>query len=101
MSNRITKIYLDPYLFFSLFLLTTLGLFFLYSASNGDLSIVIKQSIYVIIGFLIMTLVSQADPDLFRRTSLIFIIFAIFLLGITYLFVTEINGEISFTNIFS
>jgi len=92
MSNRYTKIYFDPYLFFSLFLLATLGLFFLYSASNGDLSIVIKQSIYVLLGFVIMILVSQADPDLFRRSSLAFIIFAIFLLGITYLFGPEING---------
>ena len=92
MRNRFTKIYFDPYLFFSLFLLTTLGLFFLYSASNGDLSILIKQSIYVLLGFFIMISVSQADPDLFRRTSLTFIIFAIFLLGITYLFGPEING---------
>ena len=51
MSNRPAKIYFDPYLFFSLFALSILGLFFLYSASNGDTSIVLKQSVYIFFGF--------------------------------------------------
>ena len=34
MNKPFQKIYFDPYLFFSLFLLSTLGLFFLFSASN-------------------------------------------------------------------
>jgi rod shape determining protein RodA len=92
MNNRSSKIYFDPYLFFSLFTLSLFGLFFLYSASNADTSIVLKQSAYIIIGFAIMISVSQADPDLFRRTSLMFIIFSVLLLGITFLFGPEING---------
>ena len=92
MSNRVKKIYFDPYLFFSIFLLTTLGLFFLYSASNADLSIVLKQAAYVFIGFILMISVSQADPDLFRRTSFLFILFSFFLLGVTFVFGPEING---------
>ena len=71
MSNRPSKIYFDPYLFFSLFTLSVLGLFFLYSASNADTSIVLKQSVYIFLGFAIMIAVSQADPDVFRRTSLV------------------------------
>ena len=39
-----------------------------------------------------MTLVSQPDPDIFRRTSGLFLIFSFLLLGITYLFGPEING---------
>ena len=66
MNKQIQKIYFDPYLFFSLFLLSALGLFFLFSASNADVSIVSKQFIYVLAGFVIMILVSQPDPDLFR-----------------------------------
>ena len=92
MNKHFQKIYFDPYLFFSLFLLSGLGLFFLFSASNADFSIVLKQFIYVVAGFFIMILVSQPDPDIFRRTSGFFLIFSFLLLGITYLFGPEING---------
>ena len=60
------KIYFDPYLFFSIFLISILGLFFLFSASNGNFEIVSKQSAYVAIGLIIMMLISQPVPDLFR-----------------------------------
>ena len=86
------KIYFDPYLFFSIFLISILGLFFLFSASNGNFEIVSKQSAYVAIGLIIMMLISQPDPDLFRRTSGLFLIFALILMGITYMFGPEING---------
>ncbi len=92
MSKQLQKIYFDPYLFFSLFALSSLGLFFLFSASNADFSIVLKQFFYVFVGFIIMILVSQPDPDIFRRTSGLFLIFSFLLLGITYLFGPEING---------
>ena len=92
MMNKFTKIYFDPYLFFSILVLSTFGLFFLYSASNGEISIVFKQSIYLGLGFIIMLLTSQADPDLFRRTSLLYIILSVLLLGVTFLFGPEING---------
>jgi rod shape determining protein RodA len=92
MNKSFQKIYFDPYLFFSLFLLSILGLFFLFSASNSDISLVLKQMVYVFVGFIIMILVSQPDPDIFRRTSGLFLIFSLLLLGITYLFGPEING---------
>ena len=92
MNKSFQKIYFDPYLFFSLFLLSILGLFFLFSASNSDISLVLKQMVYVFAGFIIMILVSQPDPDIFRRTSGLFLIFSLLLLGITYLFGPEING---------
>ena len=92
MNKSLQKIYFDPYLFFSLFLLSTLGLFFLFSASNSDIGIVSKQFVYIVFGFIIMLLVSQPDPDIFRRTSGLFLISSLLLLGITYLFGPEING---------
>ena len=92
MNKHFQKIYFDPYLFFSLLLLSGLGLFFLFSASNADFSIVLKQFVYVVAGFIIMILISQPDPDIFRRTSGLFLIFSFLLLGITYLFGPEING---------
>ena len=54
MNKQFQKIYLDPYLFFSIFLISSLGLFFLFSASNGDIGSVIKQLVYVIIGLALM-----------------------------------------------
>jgi rod shape determining protein RodA len=92
MNRSFQKIYFDPYIFFSLFLLSVLGLFFLFSASNADMSIVSKQFIYVVAGFIIMILISQPDPDIFRRMSGLFLIFSLLLLGVTYLFGPEING---------
>jgi len=92
MNKPFQKIYFDPYLFFSLFLLSSLGLFFLFSASNSDIYLVLKQMVYVIAGFIMMILVSQPDPDIFRRTSGLFLIFSLLLLGLTYLFGPEING---------
>ena len=92
MNKPFQKIYFDPYIFFSLILLSILGLFFLFSASNANISIVSQQFAYVIAGFIIMVLVSQPDPDIFRRMSGLFLIFSLLLLGITYLFGPEING---------
>jgi len=92
MNKPFQKIYFDPYLFFSIFLISTLGLFFLFSASTGDINIVSKQLVYVVVGFIIMIVISQPDPDIFRRMSGLFLIFSVFLLGITYLFGPEING---------
>ena len=90
--SKLSKIFFDPYLFFSIFLISFLGLFFLYSASNGDTSIVLKQFIFVVFGLILMLLVSQPDPDLFRRYALLFLIFSFLLLGATVLFGPEING---------
>ena len=92
MNKSLQKIYFDPYLFFSLFLLSALGLFFLFSASNMDTSIVLKQFVYIVAGFILMITISQLDPDIFRRNAVLFLIFSFLLLGITYLFGPEING---------
>ena len=51
-NNR--KIYFDKYLFFSITLLSVMGLVFLYSASQGDTTVLIKQSIFVLFGLLLM-----------------------------------------------
>ena len=84
MSNRSAKIYFDPYLFFSLFALSALGLFFLYSASNADTSIVLKQSVYVFLGFARRRSGSQADTDGVRRKERVLIRFSVGRLGITF-----------------
>ena len=67
------SIYFDHYLFISITLLSVMGLFFLYSASHGDLNSVIKQSIFVGFGLCLMLILSQPDPDFYKLFSGLFI----------------------------
>jgi len=69
-----------------------MGLFFLYSASQEDLNTVIKQSIFVGLGLMLMFAVSQLDPDFYKMSSGLFLVVSIVLIFITILFGKEING---------
>lgn len=86
------KIYIDQYLFISITLLSVMGLIFLYSASQGNIETVIKQSFFVIFGLFIMFIVSQPDPDFYKNNALIFIIFSLILVLLTLFFGKEVNG---------
>ena len=86
------SIYFDQYLFISITLLSIMGLFFLYSASQEDLNSVIKQSIFVGFGLMLMFAVSQLDPDFYKMSSGLFLVVSIVLIFITILFGKEING---------
>jgi rod shape determining protein RodA len=70
------SIYFDQYLFISITLLSVMGLFFLYSASQGDINTVIKQSIFVGFGLFLMFVLSQPDPDFYKIFSSLFIVLA-------------------------
>jgi rod shape determining protein RodA len=69
-----------------------MGLFFLYSASQEDLNTVIKQSIFVGFGLILMLAVSQPDPDFYKTFSGIFLVLSILLIFATMIFGKEING---------
>ena len=71
------KIYIDLYLFISITLISIMGLVFLYSASQGNIETIIKQSFFVIFGLFLMFIVSQPDPDFYKNNSAIFLIFFI------------------------
>ena len=86
------SIYFDQYLFISITLLSVMGLFFLYSASQEDLNTVIKQSTFVGLGLILMLAVSQPDPDFYKTFSGIFLVLSILLIFATMLFGKEING---------
>jgi rod shape determining protein RodA len=86
------SIYFDQYLFISITLLSVMGLFFLYSASQEDLNTVIKQSIFVGFGLILMLVVSQPDPDFYKTFSGIFLVLSILLIFATMIFGKEING---------
>ena len=92
LDYKIFRIYYDPYLFFSIFFLSTLGLFFLYSASQGDLSIFLKQSAFVVIGLGLMILVSQPDPQVYfsYANGAFFVTIALIIIAI--FFGPTING---------
>jgi len=87
-----SKIYFDQYLFISISLLSLMGLIFLYSASDGNTSTVVKQSFFVIFGLILMFLVSQPDPDFYKNNSLVFLIISIILILLTLLIGKEVNG---------
>ena len=82
----------DPYLLFSIILLSVIGLIVLYSAAQGDLSIVIKQSVFVFFGILLMIGVSQPDPAFYKNLSALFLILSMILVILTILFGNEVNG---------
>ena len=86
------SIYFDQYLFISITLLSIMGLFFLYSASQEDLNTVIKQSIFVGFGLILMFAVSQLDPDFYKIFSGAFLVLSILLIFSTMFFGKEING---------
>ena len=86
------KIYIDLYLFISITLLSIMGLVFLYSASQGNIETIIKQSFFVIFGLFLMLIVSQPDPDFYKNNSAIFLIFSLVLVLVTLFFGKEVNG---------
>ena len=93
------SIYFDQYLFISITLLSVMGLFFLYSASQGDLNTIIKQSIFVFFGLTLMLILSQPDPDFYKIFSNLFLLIAISLMFATMIFGKEINGAKRWLNL--
>ena len=93
------SIYFDQYLFISITLLSVMGLFFLYSASQGDSSTIIKQSIFVVFGLALMFAMSQPDPDFYNTFSGIFLIVSLLLIFATIIFGKEINGAQRWLNL--
>ena len=69
-----------------------MGLLFLYSASQDNMETTIKQSLFVLLGLILMFLLSQIDPDFYKNNSLIFLILSIVLILITMIFGKEVNG---------
>ena len=96
---RTFSIYFDQYLFISITLLSIMGLFFLYSASQGDLNTILKQSIFVGFGLFLMFILSQPDPNFYNTFSGIFLILSLLLIFATMIFGKEINGAQRWLNL--
>ena len=87
-----SKIYFDQYLFISITILSIMGLLFLYSASQGNIETIIKQSFFVVLGLILMFILSQVDPDFYKNNALFFLIISIVLILLTMIFGKEVNG---------
>ena len=87
-----SRIYFDQYLFISITLLSIMGLVFLYSASQGSTETIIKQSLFVVFGLILMFMLSQPDPDFYKNNALFFLILSIILIFLTMLLGKEVNG---------
>ncbi|OGT39442.1 MAG: rod shape-determining protein RodA [Gammaproteobacteria bacterium RIFCSPHIGHO2_12_FULL_36_30] len=64
---RWDKFHLDPFLFFSLLILSTIGLFILYSASNASAVVVEKQIYRLIFSFILMIVFAQIPATYYKR----------------------------------
>lgn len=71
------KIHLDPFLLLSLILLSAIGLFILYSASNASAAVVEKQGYRLILSFILMAVFAQISPQRYKE-------WAPWLYGITF-----------------
>ena len=77
---------IDLKLFMIVMIIVSLGLITLYSVSSGDTTLIIKQTIRIIIGLVAMILLAQIHPDNFRLFSPILYFGGIFLLILTIFF---------------
>ena len=77
---------IDLKLFTIVMVIVSLGLITLYSVSGGDTTLIIKQTIRIIIGLVAMILLAQIHPDNFRLFSPILYFGGIFLLILTIFF---------------
>ena len=62
----LSKLLIDPILVFSLLTILIFGLFVLFSASGQTIVMVMKQSIYVVIGLFLMFFISRLDQSVYK-----------------------------------
>lgn len=60
-------LHIDPPLFFSLFLLSLIGLFILYSASDENFAMIEKQMFRLALSFVLMIFFAQISPHRYRQ----------------------------------
>ena len=74
---------IDLKLFAIISIIVFLGLITLFSVSGGDSTLIIKQSVRILIGLVAMILLAQIHPDNFRLFSPLLYFGGIFLLILT------------------
>lgn len=61
------SLHIDPPLLLLLMLLSCVGLFILYSASNSNINMVERQAVWMLIGFVLMLLFASIPPHYYRQ----------------------------------
>ena len=80
----------DPLLVLSLFSLLIFGLFVLYSASSQSINMVFKQSIYIVIGLILMLIISRLDQSVYK--SFLMHLFWVGLFLLTWVLILPAEG---------
>ena len=83
---------LDFVLLFLFFLMMIVSLTTIYSATTGDISMVIKQAVYYGVAFGVLFLVARFEIYIFRRVAFILYMLGLLLLMMVLLIGQEING---------
>ena len=79
-TSRWDKLHLDPWLLLFLVINAALGLMMVYSASNQDISMVVRQGVSFGVGFLLLFGCAQIPPKVYQAVSPWFYLIAILLL---------------------
>lgn len=83
------RVHLDPWLLMLLFVTALFGLAILYSASTQDMGMVIRQTISFTIAFVVMIVMAQVPPSLYRDFTPFF-----YVGGVALLVLVKIIGEV-------
>lgn len=83
------KVHLDPWLLMLLFVTALSGLAILYSASAQDMKMLLKQTTSFSIAFVVMIVMAQIPPSMYRNFTPFF-----YIAGVGLLVLVEIIGEI-------
>ncbi|MDO5650714.1 MAG: rod shape-determining protein RodA [Moraxella sp.] len=88
-TNFWYKIHLDPWLFLILITICFVGLTILYSASTQDVAMVFRQARSYGIAFVVMIIMAQIPPNVYRSLTPVF-----YVLGLISLVLVELIGEV-------
>ena len=92
-------IHTDPPLLVGITLLCGFGLFVLFSASGGDVPVVRRQALTMVVGLVVMFIVAQFNVHFFRRWAPTLYVAGIGLLGLVLLVGVEANGAKSWLDL--
>lgn len=84
--------HLDTILLLLFLVFIAISLTSIYSATNGNIGLVIRQAIFYGLGLAILCVIARLDIYLFRRTAFILYLLGIFLLLLVLVIGQEING---------
>lgn len=88
-SSLWQRIHIDPWLTLLLLTICCIGLTILYSASTQDVDMVIRQMVSYGVAFVVMFIMAQIPPSLYRTFTPVF-----YVLGLILLVLVDIIGEV-------